>query len=49
MWLLTFFFFFFFLVVCLGFFLVFFPTVGKLSAGSEVFQLLNMNDGAVAL
>lgn len=27
----------------------FFPAVGKLSAGSEVFQLLNMNDGAVAL
>lgn len=28
---------------------VFFHAVGKLSAGSEVFQLLNMNDGAVAL
>lgn len=30
-------------------FFCFFSTVGKLSAGSEVFQLLNMNDGAVAL
>lgn len=47
MWLLTVFFFFFFSLV--GSCFVFFPTVGKLSAGSEVFQLLNMNDGAVAL
>lgn len=44
-------FFLFFFPCCLFgvFFWVFFPTVGKLSAGSEVFQLLNMNDGAVAL
>lgn len=44
-----FFLFFFSLLFVWVFFLVFFPTVGKLSAGSEVFQLLNMNDGAVAL
>lgn len=44
-----FFFCFVFFSLVFFFFLVFFPTVGKLSAGSEVFQLLNMNDGAVAL